>query len=198
MTFEHLVKAIELSAKYSWACAVAIGFVLFVPPDAAAQLGLLPIRQQYLGFLWIGLVGSVALFVSAAAPSIKGFFSNILKQRREEQEKLEKRAKWRESMANRMRSLGPQELLWFQYCLYHGQQTLFGEAYLPLGEALAAKQMVVRGSGDVWRISYTLKDEVWRLAQELVDELLPPERRNAPGLERELKNFEQSLFRRGY
>lgn len=190
---ESLIKAIELCAKYSWASAVAIAFVLFVPDDAAKQLGIFPIRHQFLGQLWIALVASLALFVSSTGLLLKALISGFFSRRAEAKRYAEAKQKRREIMLSRLRSLSPQELMWFQYCLYYGRQTVFGEAHHPLAYALVKKKMLSPGSGTIWRISYTLTDEVWSMAQELTDELLPPETREKRGFERELAAFEKSL-----
>jgi hypothetical protein len=190
---ESLIKVIELGSKYSWAFAVAIAFVLFVPESAAAQLGILPIRAQFLGPLWIGLVGSLALFTSGLGPILQSSIRGLLARRAEAQKIAEAKQERRVLMLNRLRSLSPEELMWFQYCLYYGQQTIFGEAHHPLAFALVSKKMLVMGGGDVWRVSYTLTDETWNLAKEITDELLPPEMREKNDFEQDLAVFARSI-----
>jgi hypothetical protein len=191
---EHAVKALELATRYSWAFAVALAFVLFIPDPAAAQLGLLPIRSLYLGYLWIGFVACCALWISGLGPYVKETVSSFFRKRAEESDKLKEADRRRCVMLARLRSLSPDEILWFQYCLYYGQQTLFGEAHQPLAFALVQKGMVGSGGGTVFKVSYTLTDTVWKLAQEITDELLPPEVRTMPDIERILERFRKSLY----
>lgn len=190
---EHLLKAVELAAKYAWASSVAIAFVLFVPADAAEQLGILPIRIAYRGYLWIGLVASLALFISSAGPALKSLVLSYWTQRVERRKTAEATVARRSLVLERMRGLSPDELGLLQYCLYYGQQTVFGEAHHPIAGALISKRMMIMGSGNVWRVPYTFGDEAWALAQENIDEFLPVTLRENPNIEAVLAKFEKNL-----
>ncbi|MCC2956605.1 superinfection exclusion B family protein [Massilia sp. IC2-477] len=190
---EHILKAVELAAKYAWASSVAIAFVLFVPWHVAVDLGIHTIRTAYRGYLWIGLVASLALFVSSAGPALKSFFLSYWTRRAEHQKAAEAKASRRGLMLERLRGLSPDELGLLQYCLYHGQQTVFGEAHHPIAGALIGKRMMVMGSGTVWRVPYTFGDEAWALAREHVEEFLPVAVREHPNAEAFLAKFEKNL-----
>jgi hypothetical protein len=60
---ESLSKVLELAAKYAWAVLVMTAFVLFVPDDAAKQLGIVAIKTAYKGYFWLVLVFTGALLI---------------------------------------------------------------------------------------------------------------------------------------
>lgn len=190
---ENILKAVELAAKYAWASSVAITFILFIPSDAAEQLGILPIRIAFRGYLWIGLVASLALFFSSAGPALKSLFRNYWMQRAEQRKTAEAKLARRTLVIERLRGLSPDELGLLQYCLYHGQQTVFGEAHHPIAGALIGKRLMFMGGGTVWRVPYTFGDETWALAQEYMDEFLPASLREHPDVEAMLEKFERNL-----
>lgn len=190
---EHLLKAVELAAKYAWASSVAIAFVLFVPTDAAEQLGILPIRIAYLGYFWIGLVASAALFLSSVGPMLNNVVRAGWAQRLERKKTASAKSARRDQVLARMRGLSPDELAILRYCLYYGQQTVFGAAHHPIASALISKKMMIMGAGTVWRVSYTFGDEAWILAQEHTDEFLPAELRERPDVEKIMAAVEKSL-----
>jgi hypothetical protein len=63
---EPFTKILEFAAKYAWAVFVLAAFVLFMPDDAATQLGIEPIKTSYKGYFWLTLVFTGTLSLGAA------------------------------------------------------------------------------------------------------------------------------------
>jgi hypothetical protein len=191
---ESLAKVLDFLGKYSWAVLVAVGFVLFIPADAASQIGLDALRTAYKGPLWILLVLSATVWLGAIFRYFdKKLFDNWLTHRTEEKRQEKNRAQFVQNLGLRLNSLDPRELMWIKYCLYYNVQSLAAELSNGTAQSLKNKGIVSQGSGSVLGLPFHIPDDVWRYLREHAREFLSDEERNDSGLPLQLESFRQSL-----
>ena len=137
---ESLAKILEFIGKYAWAVFLTVAFVLFTPADWAKEIGIMELRTTAKISLWITLVFTAVLVLSAAFQyfwrCIKSWF-NQRKDSRAQELALEKEVNQKHEEAERQReheaaaekqaleviklrlqSLYQYECMWIKYCLF--------------------------------------------------------------------------------
>lgn len=214
---ESLAKILEFLGKYAWAVCVTIAFVIFVPEDAARQLGIAELRAGFRGPLWILLVLTAVLSLGALFQYVdRRLIDGWLKHKRELQVKQEERRfdaeakaaarreeereqqeaeqKRFESLVLRLSSLDLEERMWFKYCLFHNVQTLSAERGNRIAQSLCHKGLVAEGSGHVLNLPFHIPDRVWRHLVSNKDTFLLPSESSDPRFPSALENFRKSLW----
>ena len=188
---EEFSKILEFIGKYAWAVFFTTCFLLFVPDDAATQIGLLELRKSFRGILWIVLVFTFVLSLGTAFQYLhKEIIEGYLKQhhnRKKQKEQIE-------MLALRLNSLNLNEKMWIKYCLFHNTQTLSAEQINVTAQSLSHKGIVVANSGSILDLPFHIPDHVWLYMLEHKDELLPKEERDDQRFPEALKNFRKSLW----
>ena len=192
---DALAKVLEFVGKYAWAVFVTACFVLFIPDDAAKQIGLLELRQSFKGILWILMVLTVVVSLGAAFQYLdKRVFDGWLKNRQNKKESEAQEKKNLEMLSLRLRSLDLNEQMWIKYCLYHNSQTLSAERGNRTAQSLDHKEIVQAGSGHILDLPFHIPDQVWRYLLEHKDEFLPKTETNDKRFVGALENFRKSLW----
>jgi len=192
---ETLSKVLESAAKYAWAVFVMAAFVLFVPDDAAKQLGIDGIKAEYKGYFWLTLVFTGTLTLGAVFSYVnKKVLDGWLEDRRSEKKRSAKRAERLNAIALRLNSLDDRELFWIKYCLFHNVQTLSAKMDDVTAQSLLNKSILSQGSGSMLNLPFHIPDEVWTYLQENHFLFLSEEEANDPRFEKHLENFRKSLY----
>lgn len=192
---ETLSKVFESAAKYAWAVFVMAAFVLFVPDDAAMQLGIDRIKAEYKGYFWLTLVFTGTLTLSAVLSYFnKKVLDGWLEERRSEKKRNAEKAERLNAIALRLSSLDDRELLWIKYCLFHNVQTLSAKMDDVTAQSLLNKSILSQGSGSMLNLPYHIPDDVWRYLQENHFLFLSEEETNDPRFEKYLESFRKSLY----
>jgi Super-infection exclusion protein B len=186
---EWLGKTLDFISKYSWAVMVVSAFVLFVPDDAAKQIAVLDIRDNYKGIWWIVLVLSAAIWSSAVFRYFDSKVSVWLQSRAKERERIEKQEKRKAAIRARLDSLDDKELLWIKYCLYHNTQTLSAQRGDRVAQSLTYKGILAEGSGHILDLPFHIPDDVWEYLKENQSLFLPESDRRNPKFEQILEQF---------
>jgi hypothetical protein len=205
---ESALKVLEFAAKYSWAVAVVCAFLLFVPEKAAGQIGILKLRQDYGGYLWIGLVFCAALWIAALARYIEdqilgGWLQTRRAARKAKEDAAAQDAKearrveaFNRVLALRLDALAPMERLWLQYCVFHNRQTLTAVGTDPTAQSLAHKELLEQGAGHIMDLPFHIPDEVWRYLCDHRRDLITEEQEGSRGFREELIAFKKMLDER--
>lgn len=214
---EALAKILDFTGKYAWAVCLTTAFVLFVPPDAAKDIGILELRTTFKGPLWIALVLTAVIAIGAAIQYFdKRIVEDWLKQRlesraqafaseREAREKHEAAVRQREqreeadrvaaeALTLRLRSLDLNESMWIKYCLFHNVQTLSAERGNRTAQSLCHKGIVEEGSGHILDLPFHFPDTVWQHLLLHKEEFLPESERSDNRFPGALENFRKSLW----
>lgn len=192
---ETLSKILETAAKYAWAVFVMAAFVLFVPDDAAKQLGIDGIKAEYKGYFWLTLVFTGTLTLGAVLSYInKKVLDGWLEERRFKKKRSAKRAERLNAIALRLNSLDDREVLWIKYCLFHNVQTLSAKMDDVTAQSLLNKRILSQGSGNMLNLPFHIPDEVWTYLQESRFLFLSAEETNDPRFEKDLESFRKSLY----
>ena len=179
---EALSKIIEAVAKYAWGIFILCLFVILLPLDWARAIGLEKIKQDYLGFWWLGLVFSFAIWISSLLSQFRTWFSSN-----------RQKAALKNTVIKRLRYLSPSERNWIAYCLLHNVQTLSATQINETANSLLDKHIVSQGPGSILNLPYRMHDFVWDFLQEHKDHFLPPEVRDDQEKVRILDEFVRSL-----
>ena len=182
-------KVLDFVAKYFWALFVVAAFVLFVPDDAAQQIGLTELREKYKGLLWVGLVFSGALWAGAAFRWGDEKLSTWLKSRSAAKARAEQRRAKQELIKGRLQSLDKNERLWLKYCLYHNTQTLSAQRADRVAQSLSFKGILAEGSGHILDLPFHIVDDVWQYLKQNESQFLSPEEHAHPQFAQELERF---------
>lgn len=186
-------KAFDFVERYAWIVAAGIAFVLFIPDQAAQQLGIKPIRNQWQGYLWIGFFVAALLTLAGlwryADRRLGGWFA----RRAEEAKKAKTEAARRETLILRLNSLNAGEYGIVIYCLAKRTQTFTAELGNAAAESLCNKKIVSRGSGTVFRVNYHFTDDAWQHLLDHADEFFPEGGRDGPQVRALIENVERSL-----
>lgn len=186
-------RVIEFVTKYAWVVCIAITFVLFVPKDAADQIGVSEVRSKYLGYLWIGLVVTGLLWVASAFRYLDTKAEGFFARRRAARKELDRLMRLEQTLGLRISSLNDAEIMWIKYCLFYEQQTLSAERTRPVAQSLVHKGILQEGSGHILDLPFHIPDDVWLYLLRHKDDLLPESERTDPRLERALQEFKKSL-----
>lgn len=191
-TFSNIL---ESAAKYAWAVFVMAAFVLFVPDDAAKQLGIEGIKTEYKGYFWLILVFTGTLTLGAVFSYLdKKVLDGWLEERRAEKKRIAKRVERQNAIALRLNSLDDRELLWIKYCLFHNVQTLSAKMDDVTAQSLLNKGILSQGSGSMLNLPFHIPDEVWTYLQENHFLFLSKEETDDPRFEKYLESFRKSLY----
>lgn len=192
---EALTKVLETAAKYAWAIFVMAAFVLFVPDDAAKQLGIDAIKGQYKGYFWLTLVFTGTLTLGAVFSYLdKRVLDGWLEERRAEKKRSAKRAERQNAIVLRLNSLNEQERLWIKYCLFNNVQTLSAKMDDVTAQSLLNKGILSQGSGSMLNLPFHISDEVWAYLQDNHLLFLSKEEIDDPRFEKHLESFRKSLY----
>lgn len=203
---EAFSKVLEFVGKYAWAVCVTILFVLFIPDDAAKQIGISELRSVYKGPLWIVLVLTFVLALGSAFQYIdRRLIEGWLKERREARKRAEKeqqnllRRKESERCAVeavvlRLSSLNSDEQMWIKYCLFHNVQTLSAERGNRTAQSLRYKGIVEEGSGYLLDLPFHIPDKVWGYLLDHKNDFLSDAELGDPQFLIILDQFRKSLW----
>ncbi len=192
---EHVAKVLEFVANYAWAVLAVCVFALVLPSDAADQLGLLNLREEYKGPLWLLAAFTGALSFAAVLRYIDDrILGNWLAERRSRKKQAADRIHRMSMLAKRLDTLNEGECAWVQYCLYHNVQTLSAERINTTAQSLLNKRLVSEGSGNMLDLPYHVPDDVWELLQERRRDFLSEDDERNPEFERYLRDFRRSLW----
>lgn len=162
MMIEAISKILEAVAKYAWGVLVVCLFVIVLPSGPSEAMGLKMIRSDYLGFWWIGLVSSAAIWGGSLFSRLSSRFLAGRDRRAAELVVLK-----------RLTALDRDEENWIVYCLLHNVQTLSAEIDNQTANSLLNKEIVSPGSGSPLNLSFHIKDFVWKYLLAHKDEFLP-------------------------
>lgn len=192
---EALSKILDFVGKYAWAVFVTTCFVLFVPDDAAKQIGLSELREQFKGALWILLVLTSVVSLGALLQYIdRRLLDGWLESRRKEKHRQKQQQEVMEALALRLNSLDLNEQMWIKYCLFHNTQTLSAERTNRTAQSLNHKGIVEEGPGHILDLPFHIPDQVWRYLLDHKDELLPGADQNDRRFPDALERFRKSLW----
>lgn len=179
---EAISKILEAIAKYAWGVFVVCLFVILLPGDTSKSLGLEKLKLDYLGFWWLGLIFSAAIWGGSIFSQITDWLSES-----------RKRAKQKAVVINRLRTLDRSEHMWIAYCLFHNVQTLSATTINQTANSLVNKGIVTQGSGSVLSLPFHICDFVWEYLQGHKGDFLPQEIRDDPNKVLILEDFATSL-----
>lgn len=192
---DAISKILDFIGKYAWAVFVTACFVLFIPEDAAKQIGLLELRTSFKGIIWIVLVLTFMVALGAAFQYLdRRVFDGWLKNRQEARKREDQEAKALEAIALRLRSLDGNEQMWIKYCLFHNTQTLSAERANRTAQSLDHKGIVQEGAGHILDLPFHIPDKVWKYLLEHKDEFLPEPERTDKRFPGALQNWRKSLW----
>jgi hypothetical protein len=164
MMIEAISKILEAAAKYAWGVFVVCLFVILLPSSASDAMGLKTIKANYLGFWWIGLIFSAAIWGGSLFSRISAWFSECRGRRAA-----------KSTVIKRLYTLDPGEYRWIAYCLLHNVQTLSATAINQTANSLLNKGIVTQGSGSMLSLPFHMRDFVWEHLQNHTEEFLPRE-----------------------
>jgi len=191
---ESVAKVLEFVGKYSWAVFVMVAFVLFIPDDAAKQIGIQDVRTTYKGFWWLALILTGAIWVGAAFTYVdKRLLDGWLQRRRSERQRETERIRRFEAIRLRLNSLDQREQLWIKYCLFNNVQTLSAKLDDPTAQSLVNKRILSQGSGSMLNLPFHIPDDVWELLITERSAFLSEQEANDPRFHRLLDEFHRSL-----
>ena len=214
---ESFAKVLEFLGKYAWAVCVTICFLLFLPDDAAQQIGVAELRTSFKGPLWIALILTTVLAIGSLLQYLdRRVIDGWFKSRREAKTKAEQQRQDAEAQAVaerrksderaavqraafdalvlRLQSLDLNERMWIKYCLFHNVQTISAERGNRTARSLDHKGIVEEGSGHVLDLPFHIPDRVWMHLLEHKDEFLPEAERTDKRFPVALENFRKSLW----
>ena len=214
---ESFAKVLEFVGKYAWAVCITTAFLLFIPDDAARQIGVEELRSAFRGPLWIAFVLTFVLAIGAALQYIdRRVIDGWLKDRREVRAKAEQRQREAEaradaerkkveerqnaerealdSLAFRLRGLDLNEQMWLKYCLFHNVQTLSAERSNRTAQSLRHKGIIDEGPGHILDLPFHFPDRVWKYLIEHRSEFLPEGERSDERFPGALDSFRESLW----
>ena len=186
---DWLGKTLDFIGRYAWAVMIAAAFVLFIPDDAAKQLGIFQIRQDYQGYWWIGLVLTAAIWVSVVFRSFDQRTSAWLAARGDERKRAELARGQTQQVISRLNSLGDKEVMWIKYCLFHNTQTLSAQRIDTVAQSLTYKGILQEGSGHMLDLPFHIRDDVWAYLKENEGRFLPNEDKQNPRFAELLDQF---------
>lgn len=179
---EAIPKILEAAAKYAWGVFVVCLVVILLSAEKASSMGLKTIKGDYLGFWWIGLIFSGAIW-GGSVFSLVSEWVTTTKNRRAENSII----------INRLNTLDDGEYMWLAYCLLHNIQTLSAASINKTANSLLNKGIVTEGSGSILNLPFHVRDFVWEYLQAHKDEFLPLDIRSDKEQIRTLERFAAKL-----
>lgn len=180
---EIILKIIEAIAKYALGVFAVCLFVIILPENTAKSIGLETIKMEHLGYWWLGLIFSGAIWVSSIIPKLGKWYSGY-------------RAKvsLMKAVIRRLYTLDSIEKEWIRYCLLENVQTLNAPQINPTANSLVDKGVLSQGTGDILSLPFHINDFVWEYLQNHKDDFLLPSLIEDNEFVRNLKEFPKSLY----
>ena len=179
--------------RKAWVLLAVIAFVLFVPEQAAQQIGVKAIREQWYGYFWIALVVALLLTLGGLFRyldrRVVGWFTRRLEQQKEGKIAAEQGRR----LDLRMKSLNDQERKLVLLCLFRGSQSFTAELGHTGAESLCNKDLASRGSGTLSSVAYHLKDATWEYVLANRKQFLTEKEATDPAFIEAITRFESSL-----
>jgi hypothetical protein len=203
---ESLAKILEFVGKYAWAVCITTAFLLFIPQDAAEQVGVFEIRTAYKGLLWIIFILTLVLTIGAVLQYIdRRIFDGWLKRRHDARTRAESKQreveiqaanelKELDAIAFRLQSLDRGEKMWLKYCLYHNVQTLSAQRADRIAQSLCHKGIVEEGTGSILDLPFHFPDRIWKYLIEHKQEFLLESEMKDSHFPDVLNQFRKSLW----
>lgn len=182
MIIEAISKILESVAKYAWGVFVVCLFVILLPVDSLKYLGMETIKLDYLGFWWLGLIFSAAIWSSSIFSRLANWYYRI-----------RKKSTNKAIIIKRLRTLDQSEYMWIVYCLLNNVQTLSATAIHQTANSLLNKGIVTQGSGSILNLPFHIQDFIWEYLQEHREDFLPQELSNDKDKLQILDSFVRSL-----
>jgi len=179
---ETISTILEAAAKYAWGLFVVCLFVILLPDGPSEAMGLKTIKGDYLGFWWIGLIFSAAIWGGSLFSRISAWFSTT-----------RYRSAVKAAIIKRLYTLDKREQMWIAYCLLHNVQSLGATTSNQTANSLLHKGIVTQGTGSILSIPFLIKDFVWEYLQARSEEFLPSEVRENHMIVRNLERFAAEL-----
>ena len=122
------------------------------------------IKADYLGFWWIGLIFSAAIWAGSLFSRISVWFSECRGRRAA-----------KSTIIKRIDTLDRGERRWIAYFLLHNVQTLSATEINQTANSLLNKGIVTQGAGSRLSLPFHRRDFVWEHLQKHREEFLPRE-----------------------
>lgn len=161
---EALSKILDAIAKYAWGVLVVCLLVVLLPDKATEAMGLNSLKGDYLGYWWIGLIFSGAIWLGS-------IFSHSISWLA----KAKSHYNSKTTIIKRLYSLDNDEQCWIAYCLLHDTQTLSANQTNQTANSLENKGIVTQGSGSILCLPYHMRDFIWEYLRKHKEDFLPPE-----------------------
>ena len=191
---ESIAKILEFVGKYAWGVAIVAAFVLFVPDDAAQQIGVLAIRNDFKGLWWLVLVLCTAIWLGAAFQYLdKRFLDGWLKDRALRRAKDRESREFSDALSLRLNSLDPRERDWIRYCLINNTQSLSSYQTHPTAQSLVHKGILAEGSGHMMDLPFHFPDNVWKYLLSHRSDFIADGAEHDSRLRAQLEDFRRSL-----
>jgi len=184
---------LELLAKSAYVVFVASAFVLFVPNQAAKQIHIDSIRDDYLGWFWIVFIASSALLARHLFYTGVRLVSERTEAKRTGEKLKAAERKKQEVLEQRLGTLNNGERNWILYCLFHNIQTLYTRQDHRDAQSLINKRILVSGSGNIFNLPFHIQDNVWTYLLEHRRTYLPVEWETRSDFLAAMESFEQDL-----
>lgn len=161
---EAISKILDAIAKYAWGVLIVCLLVVILPDKATSAMGLQNIKSVYLGYWWLGLIFSAAIWGGSLINRSASWIRNYLNYRERKSVVLK-----------RLYSLDDDEHCWISYCLLNDTQSLTANQTNQTANSLLNKGIVTQGTGSILCLPYHICDFVWIYLKKHKDEFLPPE-----------------------
>lgn len=191
--WEIAAKSLELAAKFSWAVAVAISFVLFMPEEHADKMKITEIRENYLGYLWIGLVLTTLISLGAIFSSIRSVFKEMYEERKAKKAHALGKAERQRQLASRLNALSDDEHRWIAYCLFNRVQTLYTTQINKTANSLRGKGIVVQGGGSILELPFHIQDDAWEYLNTHIVDFVPADALTNIDFQNAINHFHSNL-----
>lgn len=211
-TIDEVGSALKIIDKCILVIVLTLATIIFLPQEAAESTGISKVRDEYFGYLWIGLIFSSLYMVRNFVKSFidkrisKGQELKILEIGRE-QDRLDKKAAFElDEQKNAIRknerfqhykllfsALSANELNWVRYCVIKNQMTVNTHKGNATANSLELKNLVVHGSGQLHWLPYSFQAEAWEFIVTNKALFISELELNSNNLQKELLAFETTL-----
>ena len=184
MLSDSVIKILEFAAKYAWGVMVLSALVVTLSDSAISKMGLLEIRDNYLGGWWLLLIFSTAIWGVLPLSMLKDWWGKrcMIKARFDK-------------LQSRMQSLDGPEREWLRYCLYFNVQTATALRKNPVPQSLVNKGILIEGSGPIPNLPFHITDDAWLVAKANMFEFISPEEMVSDATADELNQFMREMKR---
>jgi hypothetical protein len=163
---------------------VLSALVVMLPDSAISKMGLLEIRDNYLGGWWLLLIFSTAIWIVLPLSKIKDWWGKrcMIKARFDK-------------LQSRMQNLDGPEREWLRYCLYFNVQTATALRTNPVPQSLVNKGILIEGSGQILNLPFHINDDAWLVTQANMFEFISAEEMESDATADELNQFMREMKR---